>query len=399
MKTEIKYRTFDDLLDSVKLGMRTYDLEGQIDAQQLIKIVAKINYELGLKINPSRSKLLEVVNGKAKLPADFDVMNFALRCGDKKEVVPFIGMPTYKSYCQGMIDGKEYALDLLRETMPKLYEESGISIVPGDAINLNVITHNLRSIKLIVQVFDSNNVELEVSWKYIDSWKIRLISNAVITNARIVIIGGDAYKDDDSSLYPDGCANPTVTPYCNNTCVCLTTDPCTQTPCVTCNSNNTEAKWEFKFLIPIKFEKNKSVSADCFNMNSHNYQSARLKNGFILFNFDEGDVYINYQSLMEDDEGNLLALDHPLCNEYYEYALKERILEDMYLNGENVVQQLQLMSARVKPARNNAISFSNMPDFAEMKNVWDMNRRAQSAKYIDMFKSYYPYSSYAHRQF
>jgi hypothetical protein len=39
---------------------------------------------------------------------------------------------------------------------------------------------------------------------------------------------------------------------------------------------------------------------------------------------------------MENEEGDLLVLDHPYCNEYYEYALKQRILENMLFDGENV---------------------------------------------------------------
>ena len=49
---------------------------------------------------------------------------------------------------------------------------------------------------------------------------------------------------------------------------------------------------------------------------------------------------------MEDDQGDLLVLDQPYCNEYYEYAVKERILENMVWNGENVSQQLNLVSSR-----------------------------------------------------
>ena len=30
---------------------------------------------------------------------------------------------------------------------------------------------------------------------------------------------------------------------------------------------------------------------------------------------------------MESEDGDLLVLDQPYCNEYYEYALKQRILE------------------------------------------------------------------------
>ena len=45
---------------------------------------------------------------------------------------------------------------------------------------------------------------------------------------------------------------------------------------------------------------------------------------------------------MENEEGDLLVLDHPYCNEYYEYALKQRILENMLFAWENVSNQLEV---------------------------------------------------------
>jgi hypothetical protein len=90
---------------------------------------------------------------------------------------------------------------------------------------------------------------------------------------------------------------------------------------------------------------------------------------------------------MEDDEGNLLVMDHPLVNEFYEYALKQRIYENLYMSGENVVNFLQLVEQRLKAARNNALSFVNTPDFRELKQVWEMNRKAQYHNYYNMFKS------------
>jgi hypothetical protein len=98
--------------------------------------------------------------------------------------------------------------------------------------------------------------------------------------------------------------------------------------------------------------------------------------------------------VMEDDEGNLLVLDHPVVNEYYEYALKERILENLFLNGENTSQKLQLIQGKLRPARTNALSFINTPDFGELKRVWEKNRKAMYAKYYNMFNSYAWYGGF-----
>jgi hypothetical protein len=100
---------------------------------------------------------------------------------------------------------------------------------------------------------------------------------------------------------------------------------------------------------------------------------------------------------MESPSGDLLVLDQPLCNEYYEYGLKQRILENMIWQGEQMAPQLQLVETRLRAARNNALSFVNTPDFAEMQKVFVMNRRAQYHNYYNMFMSHAPYNPRLHR--
>jgi len=113
-----------------------------------------------------------------------------------------------------------------------------------------------------------------------------------------------------------------------------------------------------------------------------------LKGGFLFTTFETGKVYINYMGEMEDDQGQLMVPDHPLLNEYYEYALKKRIIENLALNGEDVAQRLQIIIPDFRAARNQALSLVNTPNFKEMEELWWQNRRAQYAKYYDMFKSY-----------
>ena len=124
------------------------------------------------------------------------------------------------------------------------------------------------------------------------------------------------------------------------------------------------------FLLTVKFTNN-----------------GEIKNGFIYTNLEQGQVYLSYEGALEDDEGNLLVLDHPMINEYYEYAMKQRILENLYMNGEDVSQKINLIEGKLRAARNNALGIVNTPNFAEMKALWQMNRRAQYQKYYDMFKS------------
>lgn len=138
---------------------------------------------------------------------------------------------------------------------------------------------------------------------------------------------------------------------------------------------------------PLRITNVNDATCDCPNINVRSEMIGEIKDGFLKTNFKTGKVYINYQGAMEDNNGNLLVLDHPYCNEYYEYALKQRILENMIFAGEPVGNQMGLIEQRLRAARNNALSFVNTPDFAELKKVWLMNRKAQYHNYYNMFKS------------
>ena len=145
---------------------------------------------------------------------------------------------------------------------------------------------------------------------------------------------------------------------------------------------------KFKSLLPLKMRPNPNVDCDCPNLFYTCENEAWIKDGYLNTNFESGHVYINYQSSMEDDQGNLLVPDHELLNEYYEYALKKKILETLAMNDENVGQKLSYIAQELRGARNNALSLVNTPNFEELRMVWTTNRKAMYGRYYDMFKSY-----------
>jgi hypothetical protein len=53
-----------------------------IEPQQLIKVVKRVNNDLGLRIFMTKEALLEVHKGRVKLPDDFYVLNYAMVCDD-----------------------------------------------------------------------------------------------------------------------------------------------------------------------------------------------------------------------------------------------------------------------------------------------------------------------------
>lgn len=80
LKTELSYRTFDELLDAVKLEMPLQNIEGFIEPIPLIKVARRINKELLAEVDNVQETVLTFNGGKAKLPDGFRVMNFAMLC-------------------------------------------------------------------------------------------------------------------------------------------------------------------------------------------------------------------------------------------------------------------------------------------------------------------------------
>lgn len=363
-RTEPKYRTFDELLDSVRIDLYTWDLEGLIGPQQLIKVAIRVNYDLGLRINQSRSKAIEIHKGKGKLPEDFYVMNFGLVCEEHHSE----DIPSYnKTYTEGILEGVSLAESFLAD---KFVNQSTtiLDILSGQ----NIINHQLHTQNIIVQAFDESGIALDFDINVTDSENITIYSTSLVTikNVKVIIMGAKISTMGTGS----------------GSCPALLDCAADGTPRVHYVTNGRRNR--SNSLIPLRMQRSKSVSDDCFNLNTRGRYDASLKNGFIHTNFDEGVIYINYQSLMEDDDGNLLVLDHPYCNEYYEYAIKQRIYENLFMSGESVSNHLQLMEQKLRGARANALSFVNTPDFAEMKRTWEMNRKAQYHNYYNMFKSY-----------
>ena len=143
----------------------------------------------------------------------------------------------------------------------------------------------------------------------------------------------------------------------------------------------------YETFLPLKVKANQSVSGCCPNVNYRTPNEIEIRDGFVYSSFSSGKIYINYQSAMEDVDGTLLVMDHPLVNEYYEYAIKQRIFENLFFTGEPVTNQMQLVEQRLRASRNNALSFVNTPNFKELQKIWEMNRRSMYDKYVNMFKS------------
>lgn len=328
----LKYRTFDSLLEDVRVDLRSFALEGKIEPQQLIKIALKCNYDLGLRIQMIKHKVLDIHTGKARLPEDFTVMNYALICGSFTET----------------------------------------------RINPQGTTIEEVPIKDILPT----------------------------------------YKD---PIEPNPCTDTIINP-CTPTLTPNTTTPICLSRCSDGCGNATggfqlvqrihTTTRHYSYMHQVRFINSKGVCPNSPNLHWMCRDQAFIRDGFIWFhdhnsnNHDHnnhhntnhnhrndmhGHLYINYEGALEDDDGNVLVPDHPFLNEYYEYALKKRILENLIMDGEeNIDKPYQLVIQELRAARNNALTVVNTPNFSEMQRLHDTVRKAYQSRYYDMFKSHDP---------
>jgi hypothetical protein len=282
----LKYKTFDELLNEVLIDFSNFNLEGMIEPHTLIKVVKRVTYDLGLRINQTKEVLLEVSHGKAKLPDDFFTFNFGTICAD-------------------------------------------------------------------VTVYEGNNI----SGTHIEE--------IPYTETPLVI---------------DNCVNSEIIPP-------RTFINCKGEEYEVIQVLKTGTTRKYSKLIPLKMIPSQSIECGCPNLYVNSTYEASIKNGFLYTNFEEGKVYLNYQGSLENEQGDILVPDHDLLNEYYEYALKQRILENLLMQGENVTAQIQIIEQRYRIARINAKSLVNTPNFSELEDLWKANRKAMYSKYYDMFGS------------
>jgi hypothetical protein len=323
----LRYRTFDQLLEDVTIDLNTFALENMIEPQQLIKLVRKLNYELGLRINQQKEALLEVCHGKVKLPDDFYVWNYAMVCNEYTESV-------------GYTVGGTNVQEVPYQEFPSTVDVCAPETVNCRTCNSNPCNHT-AACDLNHPIVDPIPTEYDPNNPYGNT----CIAPRVFMNCK-----GEQYELIQV-------VNPSVTR-------------------------------TYRSLSPLRMVRSQEIDCDCPNLYYNTMDQGWLKGGFLFTTFHTGKVYVNYMGEMEDDQGQLLVPDHPLLNEYYEYALKKRIIENLALNGEDVAQRLQLIIPDYRAARNQAMSLVNTPNFKEMEELWWQNRRAQYSKYYDMFKSY-----------
>ena len=299
------YRTFDQLLEDVTVYLNTFALENLIEPQQLIKLTKKINYDLGLRINQQKEIILDVCHNKVKLPDDFYTFNFAFICGNYVERLGY-----------DAASGGTTIVEVPYQEVP-----ANVNVCAPPRVNCRTCNSHP-------------------------------CNKTAACDLNFPVVDPIPTEYDPLNPYGDTCIAPRVFMNCKGEKWELVQV-----------MNNTGTTRVYTDLIPLRMKASQEIECDCPNLYYNTNNQGWIKGGFLFTTFETGKVYLNYQGQMEDDQGNLMVPDHDLLNEYYEYALKSRIFENLYLNGEDVAQRMQLIEQRLKTARNQALSLVNTPNF------------------------------------
>jgi hypothetical protein len=130
----------------------------------------------------------------------------------------------------------------------------------------------------------------------------------------------------------------------------------------------------------------KRCTDTCFNRRFQTHNVIDIEGDEATFSFREGKVYMNYLADMISDDGDILILDHPKVNDYYEYAIKKKFFENMKFNKEgDFLQDFQIAKQELKEARISALLFVNTVEYDEIIKTHLENRKRFYRKYIDYF--------------
>lgn len=326
-KLELRYRTFDELLSDIMVDFSSYAVENMIEPQQLIKIAKRVNKDLGLKIYKTKEGIFELNHNKIKLPDDFYVFNHGFLCGEHTERVI---MP------QG----------ITTEEVPYPRYRENASVI-------DTCADELCPVDIPIPACGGCGT-----------------CNQCLTD-EIVVPGYNPLKP-----YGDICVKPRVFMDCKGGSWELIQIVHTQ-------------ERHYKHFFPVKLVGSEGhFEHDCPNRHFICRDEVWIKNGFLHSNMRNGKIYISYEGNMEDEEGNLLVLDHDIINTYYEWALKTKIFENLWVLGEDLERKLLYAKEELRKARVEAWSIVRTPDFDEMFDNFKANRRRYNERYVNMFKDY-----------
>ena len=382
---EVTYRSVDELIDSVRIDLSSYQSNGDIDAANLIKVALKINYELGLRIHQPKETMVEICKGRAALPADFYQMLIALSCYNYRVVseAPWNGDVILEEFCPPGSGG-------FKPSNCPCWKVVSVGGYQTTYVDCTGISHSM----------------------FFPDGTTNLCATSIDTvNGH----GGPTTATTSSFCYPgtNGVydCSPQTCNICSvehtGTCPELVVNPYPLGQCRTiCSGTEQQATirmleycstqvfcWEtFErlWIVPNVQASGFSTRAIPFNGNPN---TASINGRFLeLHQPNCNKVYIQYLGAMEDERGNLLVLDHPTINFYYEWALKHYILELLYLNGEaDIERRLAHAEKQMQEYKLQALNIVNTPNMRDVLNTNYVLKSNHNRQYYSTISRYFGY--------
>lgn len=122
----------------------------------------------------------------------------------------------------------------------------------------------------------------------------------------------------------------------------------------------------------------------CIN-NTQNYK-IDLEDDLFKLSFEKGEIYLCYLGNLVSDEGEIQIPFHPMLNSYYEYAVKEKVLEDMFLNSDmDILNKLKYISQKKRDAYVVAWDFANTREVNEWNKIQKKLQQQYYNKWYQIF--------------
>jgi hypothetical protein len=143
-------------------------------------------------------------------------------------------------------------------------------------------------------------------------------------------------------------------------------------------------------IVPVKLTNN-AIKKFCdgspaIRFNSESQYQVDISSETLYTNVPNGTIYMSYVTDMIDSDGGILVLDHPLTDPYYEWAVKVKILEDLYYNSEADVER-KLQDARINKlsSRGQALSLVIRDEINNINNYTDKKLKTFYNQYVRFY--------------
>lgn len=136
-------------------------------------------------------------------------------------------------------------------------------------------------------------------------------------------------------------------------------------------------------LIPLSLSKNSDVYTDQFCFNGKGKYQIDINEETIDLPFREGELYFMYFNNLQNENGELMVPFHPLISNWYEWCIKEKILQDMLFNSDgDVVNKLKYASTEKAKYWLDAVNFVSEPFYKELQQI-------QKRKELKFYNEYF----------